>query len=87
MSDDIKTFLKYTFLVHFIIAVFFGVTMTLFPIWLGDFLNWPYEELYFGRLAGAFFLGFATTSILRYHQPIDKWAKGLKINMRIGVRR
>ena len=73
MSDEIKPFLKYTFLGHFVIAVIFGVSLTFFPMAFADFINWPTEDLYFTRLTGALMLGFGMGSILAFRET--SWEK------------
>ena len=73
MSDDIKPIIKYTFLVHFVIAAIFGFFLTFLPVLFGELFNWPYEELYFTRLAGGLMLGLGTTSFLAFRA--DSWEK------------
>ena len=68
MGTEIKPNYKYIFLGHFIIALIFGVSLLLFPLWFTGIMNWPSEELYFTRLTGALMLGLGVSSLLAFRE-------------------
>jgi len=63
---DISNILKYTFLLHFIVAILFGFLFFLSPEFYVDMTGWPFLDPAAGRVMGAGFLGFAITSLFGY---------------------
>jgi hypothetical protein len=60
--------LKITFLVHFVVGLFFGLVNLVVPEQWGDLTNWPVTDPVAFRLIGAAILGFATSSFLAYRE-------------------
>ena len=73
MEKQVKPGLKYTFLVHFVVALIFGLGFLLIPGTFGQLFNWPVLDPPTYRLLGAAFLGYATSSILAYRETA--WEK------------
>jgi hypothetical protein len=66
MERKLSSGLKMTFLVHFIVAVIFGLIYLLVPEAWGRLVGWPVQEVPPYRLVGAAMLGFAASSWLSY---------------------
>lgn len=62
-----------TFLVHFVVGLFFGLIDLLIPVQWGDVTNWPVQDPTMYRLVGAAILAFAASSILAYRET--DWEK------------
>jgi hypothetical protein len=63
----VSTVLKYTFLLHFLVAMIFGVAFFLIPeLFLGA-VGWP-VEVSFDRTLGALFIGLAICSLLAFRE-------------------
>ena len=73
MNGEYSKFLKYTFLIHFIVAVAFGLGYFFIPETLLDIFEWPIEDIYVVRMLGAAFIGIGCTSILSFFE--DSWEK------------
>lgn len=73
MDKKIKPGLKYTFLVHFIVALVFGLLYLLIPETYGDLVGWPVQDAAIYRLLGAALLGYGASSILAYRETA--WEK------------
>jgi len=72
MEKQMATGLKTTFLVHFIVALIFGLTLLLLPqAW--TLVGFPVREVPPYRLVGAAMLGFAASSWLSYKATV--WEK------------
>jgi len=71
MKDNISKLLKLTFLIHFFVAVIFGLVFTVLVELYVDFVGWPYQDFITGRVLGAVFLGFAAASLLSWRET--KW--------------
>ena len=69
----ISNTLKYIFLIHFLVSVFYGVMMFLSPEFYQGLISWPYLDPVTGRLMGAAFLGFAFTSLFGFRAA--DWAE------------
>ncbi|MHA2287147.1 MAG: hypothetical protein ACXABG_00045 [Promethearchaeota archaeon] len=71
MKEEISKLLKLTFLIHFFVAVIFGlVFIVLTELYVG-FVGWPYLDPITGRVLGAVFLGLAAASLLSWRET--KW--------------
>ena len=71
MKEDISKLLKLTFLIHFFVAVIFGLVFTvIIEIYVG-LVGWPYLDPVTGRVLGAMFIGFAVASLLSWRET--KW--------------
>lgn len=66
MEKRISSGLKTTFLIHAIIAAFFGLAYLLIPEVWGNLVKWPIKEPEVYRLLGAAVLGFAVSSWFSY---------------------
>ena len=73
MDKKIKPGLKYTFLVHFIVALVFGLLYLLIPETYGALTGWPVQDSTIYRVLGAALLGFGAGSILAYRETA--WEK------------
>ncbi len=73
MEKQISSGLKTTFLVHFIVALIFGLTYLLIPEVWGNLINWPVKEPPVYRLLGAALLGFGVSSWFAYKETA--WEK------------
>lgn len=83
MKEDISKLLKLTFLIHFFVAVIFGLLFTvLFELYV-DFVDWPYlADPVTGRILGAVFLGLAGGSLLAWRET--RWER-VKIVVQIEI--
>jgi hypothetical protein len=71
MKEEISKLLKLTFLIHFFVAVIFGLLFTfLVELYVG-IVGWPYLDPVTGRVLGAVFLGLAAASLLSWRET--KW--------------
>jgi hypothetical protein len=68
MEKQISSGLRTTFLVHFVVALIFGLIYLLIPGAWGTLINWPIQEPAVYRLLGAAMLGFGTSSWLAYRE-------------------
>jgi len=67
MNSQISQGLKLTFLIHFIIAIVFGLGFLLIPNAMGRFYGLTIQEPYIYRLLGGAMLGFAVSSWMAYN--------------------
>ena len=65
--------LKLTFLIHFFVAVIFGLLFTVLVELYVEVVGWPYLDPVTGRILGAVFLGFAAASLLSWRET--KWER------------
>lgn len=68
MEKQIPSGLRTTFLVHFVVALVFGLIYLLIPGVWGTLINWPIQEPAVYRMLGAAMLGFGTSSWLAYRE-------------------
>ena len=73
MEKQIQSGLKTTFLVHFIVALIFGLIYLLIPEVWGNLISWPVKEPPIYRVLGAALLGFAVSSWFAYKETA--WEK------------
>jgi hypothetical protein len=73
MDSEYSKVLKYTFLLHFIVAVAFGLGYFFIPGVIIDITEWPITDLYVVRMLGAAFIGIGCTSILSFLET--SWEK------------
>jgi hypothetical protein len=73
MEKQVSTGLKTTFLIHFIVALIFGLIYLLIPEMWGNLISWPVTDPPIYRLLGAAILGFGTSSWLAYKETA--WEK------------
>jgi len=66
MNAKLSEGLKTTFLVHFIVALIFGLGFLLIPITVGNLYGLKIQETEVWRLLGAAMLGFAASSWFAY---------------------
>ncbi len=71
MKEEISKLLKITFLIHFFVAVIFGLVFTVIVEIYLELVGWPYDDPVTGRVLGAVFLGFAVSSLLSWRET--KW--------------
>lgn len=71
MKEEISKLLKLVFLVHFFVAVIFGLTFTFITEYYVSLTGWPYLDPITGRVLGAVFLGLAVASLLAWKET--KW--------------
>jgi len=72
MKEDISKLLKLTFLIHFFVAVIFGLVFTVLVEAYFNFIGWLYlDDPVTGRVLGAMFLGLAAASLLSWRET--KW--------------
>lgn len=71
MKEEISKLLKLVFLVHFFVAVIFGLTFTFITEYYVSLTGWPYLDPITGRVLGAVFLGLAVASLLAWRET--KW--------------
>jgi hypothetical protein len=69
---EIKTITKYTFLINFLIAIFFGFFMLVIPEIYFDLTGWP-QELYLSRVVGPFFVAVAFATLLAFRE--SEWGR------------
>jgi len=60
------TILRYIFLLHFIVAMIFGVWFFLGVEIYGDLVAWPWMDPVSGRIMGSLLIGYGVASILGY---------------------
>jgi len=72
LKMEIKATTKYTFLINFLIAIFFGFSMLVIPEMYFDFTGWP-PELYLARVVGPFFLAVAIGALLAFRE--SEWER------------
>lgn len=68
----VSNVLKYTFLIHFFIKLFFGAVYFLIPEMFLGMIGWPLE-VSMDRVFGAMFLGIAVLAFLGFRA--DSWEK------------
>jgi len=73
MEKQVKPGLRITFLVHFIVALIFGLTYLLIPDVWGNLVGWPALDPVINRILGAALLGYGVSSILAYRETA--WEK------------
>jgi len=66
MNGEYSKVLKYTFLIHFIVAIAFGLGYFFIPEVIIDITEWPITDLYVVRMLGAAFIAIGCTSILSF---------------------
>jgi len=71
MKEQISKLLKITFLIHFFVAVIFGLVFTVIVEIYVELVGWPYLDPVTGRVLGAIFLGLAVASLLSWRET--KW--------------
>ena len=71
MKEEISKLLKILFLVHFFVAVIFGLVFTFIVELYVSISGWPYLDPVTGRVLGAVFLGLAVASLLAWRET--KW--------------
>lgn len=71
MKEEISKLLKLTFLIHFFVAVIFGLVFTVIVEIYVELISWPYLDPVTGRVLGAMFLGLAVASLLSWRET--KW--------------
>ena len=71
MKEEISKLLKILFLVHFFVAVIFGLAFTFVAELYVSLTGWPYLDPITGRILGAVFLGLAVASLLAWRET--KW--------------
>lgn len=72
MNTNISAGLRTTFLIHFIVALLFGLGFLLIPSVVGGWFGLTVQEPEIYRLLGAAMLGFAVSSWLGYQA--QDWA-------------
>ncbi len=73
MEKQISTGLRTTFLLHFIVALVFGLVYLLIPEIFGSLVGWQIQDTAVFRLLGVAVLGFGLSSWLAYRT--DAWEK------------
>ena len=68
MNTQLSQGLKSTFLIHFIVALLFGLGFLLIPVAVGNVYGLNVQEPDIYRLLGAAMLGFAVSSWLAYKE-------------------
>jgi len=63
---EISKILKYTFILHFIVSMVFGLWYFVSIESWADLTNWPFMDPTSGRVMGAMMIGFGITSLLGY---------------------
>ncbi|GAG95524.1 unnamed protein product, partial [marine sediment metagenome] len=71
MKEEISKLLKILFLVHFFVAVIFGLTFLVVVEYYVSITGWPYLDPVTGRVLGSVFLGLAVASLLAWRET--KW--------------
>lgn len=80
MNGEYSKVLKYTFLIHFVVAVAFGLGYFFIPEVFMDITEWPMADLYVVRMLGAAFIAIGCTSILSFLE--SSWEK-VKITVQL----
>jgi hypothetical protein len=70
MEKQIPYGLKITFLVHFVVAVIFGLVFLLIPEMFGGMMGAPIKEPSTFRLVGAALIAFAASSWFAYRETV-----------------
>ncbi|MFX1287636.1 MAG: hypothetical protein ACFFFY_03620 [Promethearchaeota archaeon] len=73
MKEEISKLLKLTFLIHFFVAVIFGLVLLVIVELYKDLVGWFYLDPITARVLGATFLGFAAASLLSWRET--KWER------------
>jgi hypothetical protein len=73
MREQISKPLKLAFLLHFFVAIIFGLIFLLFIEVYVDVTGWPYLDPIAGRTLGAAFIGFGMASLLCWRET--EWSK------------
>jgi hypothetical protein len=73
MREMISKLLKLTFLVHFFVAILFGLVYLIFLEFYVEVTSWPYYDPIAGRTLGAVFIGLGMASLLCWRET--QWAK------------
>ena len=63
---EVASFLKYIFLLHFIVSIVFGFFFFLGIEIYVDLMSWPFLDPVAGRVMGAMLIGFGVSSFLGY---------------------
>ena len=63
----VSTVLKYTFLIHFLVCIIFGLAYFLIPDMFLTMMGWP-VEVATDRVIGALFIGLAVCSLLAFRE-------------------
>ena len=71
MKEEISKLLKLCFLIHFFVAVIFGLVFTVLLELYVSVVGWPATDPITGRVLGAVFLGLAAASLLSWRET--KW--------------
>ncbi|MFX0076606.1 MAG: hypothetical protein ACFE96_14280 [Candidatus Hermodarchaeota archaeon] len=71
MKEQVSKLLKLLFLIHFFVAVIFGLLFTVLTELYVDVVGWYYYDPITGRVLGAVFLGLAAASLLSWRE--EKW--------------
>lgn len=73
MREEISKLLNLTFLVHFFVAIIFGLVYLFLLDFYVDITGWPYKDPIAGRTLGAVFIGLAMASLLCWRET--EWKK------------
>ena len=73
LKEKITKWLKLTFLIHFFVAILFGIIYMLFPDFFFVLIAWPYKDPVITRILGAAMIGFAMSSLLAWRET--DWLK------------
>ena len=71
MKEEISKLLKIVFLVHFFVAIIFGLVFTFAVESYVSITGWPYLDPVTGRVLGAVFFGLSVASLLAWRET--KW--------------
>jgi hypothetical protein len=71
MKEENSKLLKILFLVHFFVAIIFGLALTFVVELYASITGWPYLDPITGRIMGAVFFGLAVASLLAWRET--KW--------------
>lgn len=82
MKEEVSKLLKLTFLIHFFVAVIFGLVFLVIVELYVDIVGWPYLDPVTGRVLGAVFLGLAASSLLCWRET--RW-ESVKIVVQMEV--
>lgn len=75
MEKQISSGLKNLFLIHFIVAILFGVVLFLIPQVYAGLFSWELGDAGAYRVVGAAMLGFGASSWFCYKNPIWEQVK------------